>query len=164
MRSRLIGWAHFSTSGIFLLTSYLGLMCRYRPVKVKSGINWIERRKKAMFKRFTSALIELGIIKAMEHNVQPWPLFIWFRKSLGCWLSLVMADQYLPKRMLIIPNCWNTVSIFLKNDSFFFLIWSHRLTGLGHHPFKVEIGVRVPVGSPLGRITVLDFKSKSDKR
>ncbi len=29
-----------------------------------------------MFKRFTSALIELGIIKAMEHNVQVWPLFI----------------------------------------------------------------------------------------
>ena len=38
-----------------------------------------------------------------------------------------MADQYLPKRMLIIPNCWNTVSIFLKNDSFFFLISPHRL-------------------------------------
>lgn len=29
-----------------------------------------------MFKRFTSAMIELGIIKAMEHGVQPWPLFI----------------------------------------------------------------------------------------
>ena len=38
--------------------------------------NWIERRKKAMFKRFTSALMELGIVKAMEHNVQPWLLFI----------------------------------------------------------------------------------------
>lgn len=29
-----------------------------------------------MFKRFTSAMIELGIIKAMEHGVQPWLLFI----------------------------------------------------------------------------------------
>ena len=29
-----------------------------------------------MFKRFTSAMIELGIVKAMEHGVQPWHLFI----------------------------------------------------------------------------------------
>lgn len=29
-----------------------------------------------MFKRFTTALIELGIVKAMEHNVQPFALFI----------------------------------------------------------------------------------------
>ena len=27
-------------------------------------------------------------------------------------------------------------------------IWSHRLTGLGHHPFTVAIWVRIPLGSP----------------
>ena len=29
-----------------------------------------------MFKRFTSALIELGIVKAMERNVWSCPMFI----------------------------------------------------------------------------------------
>ena len=29
-----------------------------------------------MFKRFTSAMIELGIVKAMEYGIQPWSLFI----------------------------------------------------------------------------------------
>ena len=27
-------------------------------------------------------------------------------------------------------------------------IWPYRLTGLGQHPFKVQIRVRAPVGSP----------------
>lgn len=29
-----------------------------------------------MFKRFTSAMIELGMVKAIEHNIQPLSLFI----------------------------------------------------------------------------------------
>ena len=29
-----------------------------------------------MFKRFTSAMIELGIIKAMQHNAWTCPMFI----------------------------------------------------------------------------------------
>lgn len=40
---------------------------------------------------------------------------------------------------------WKTLVISMKNK------WSHRLTGIGHHPFKVEIGVRASVGSPDGK-------------
>lgn len=29
-----------------------------------------------MFKRFTSAMIELGIVKAMQYNAWSWPMFI----------------------------------------------------------------------------------------
>lgn len=29
-----------------------------------------------MFKRFTSAMIELGIVKAMQYNAWSWPLFV----------------------------------------------------------------------------------------
>lgn len=40
---------------------------------------------------------------------------------------------------------WKILVIFMKSK------WSHRLTGIGHHPFKVEIGVRASVGSPDGK-------------
>ena len=29
-----------------------------------------------MFKRFTSAMIELGVVKAIQYNAWSWPMFI----------------------------------------------------------------------------------------